>query len=210
MNKIIIYILLVLLVTGCNKKEEVEIESTTIEDVVKEEYVDNNPVVVGLYDDINLIKEYNTIKQSFKDLVFSVYFTNEENLGNSNQKSNWIKYYNNYNNIDNVKIGFSFSFDTTDGKVEKVMLEPGEYICGPYFYVYLYDDINQPDDTFYSHIEQVNENTIFSSIKLYLLEVDKITSPIYLTVFTYDTLDDFDEFGKYKGNSKYTIKINLQ
>ena len=37
MNKVIIYILLILLVTGCNKKEEVEIKSTTIEDVVKEE-----------------------------------------------------------------------------------------------------------------------------------------------------------------------------
>ena len=57
---------------------------------------------------------------------------------------------------------------------------------------------------FWSHID----NTIYSSIKLYLHKDTKtITSPITLTVFTYKDENDFID-GHYRGNSKYTITIN--
>ena len=39
----------------------------------------------------------------------------------------------------------------------------------------------------------VNENTIFSSIKIFLCEQSKITFPIYFTIFTYDDLGDYME-----------------
>ena len=84
------------------------------------------------------------------------------------------------------------------------------YIVTPYIYNYLYDDIHQPDGAWYSHVEenQVTNETIYSSIKLYAAEkTNEISSPITLTVFTYDTADDFDESGMYRGNSKYTITI---
>ena len=80
----------------------------------------------------------------------------------------------------------------------------------PYLYNYLYDDIHQEDGVWYSHIEpeDMKENTIFSSIKLYSAqEGSKIKYPINLTVFTYDSNDDFNELGYYRGNSYYTITI---
>ena len=82
------------------------------------------------------------------------------------------------------------------------------YYFDPYLYVYLYDDINQQDGAWYSHVEesQVNENTIFSSIKLYQV-TDNFSSPIKLTVFTYKSDDDFDTNGNYRGNSSYTINL---
>lgn len=216
MKKIILFILICLFITGCNKTDEIdkkrESTSNDIVEELEEKYVDDNPIIVGLYEnDKTLIKNYDTTKENFKDLIFSVYFTNEEILESRNQKYNWNKYYNQYTNIDDYKIGFSFKFESVAGKIEKTVLNLDNFACSPYFYIYIYDDINQPDGTFYSHLteEELNENNVFSSIKLYLVEADKIKSPIELTVFTYNGEEDFDEFNNYRGNSKYTININL-
>ena len=85
------------------------------------------------------------------------------------------------------------------------------FIFNPYIFIYLYDDIHQPDGAWYSHVESMTDNTLFSSIKLTAIHnLNEITSPVTLTVFTYDTEDDFDEDGNYRGNSKYTININKQ
>ena len=57
----------------------------------------------------------------------------------------------------------------------------------------------------------MNESTIISSIKIFSAETGtKITSPITLTVFTYDNLDDITEDNHYRGNSSYTITINTK
>ena len=90
-------------------------------------------------------------------------------------------------------------------------MKPNTYAFEPYFYTYIYDDINQPDYTFYSHLEEndINDETIFSSIKIFLRDPSNITTPIDFTVFTYDDLEDFDENNNYRGNSKYEININL-
>ena len=40
-------------------------------------------------------------------------------------------------------------------------------------------------------------------------DINKVTSPITLEAFTYDSADDFDEKGNYRGNSKYSIEIEL-
>lgn len=217
MKKILLLILIIFLITGCNNKnkgeEKVVDKLNDVIETEEEKYVDDNPIIVGLYEnDIRLVKEYTISKESFKDLIFGVYYTNEENLESHNQKYNWNKYYSQYSNIDDYKIGFSFKFYSDQEKIEKTILGPDTFAFNPYFYIYIYDDINQPDGTFYSHIEveDLKEDTIFSSIKIYLVEVDKITSPIEFTVFTYNGEEDFDEFNNYRGNSKYTININLQ
>ena len=208
-------LVLIILITGCSndkviKKEDINDNN---EQVIEEDiYVDDNPIVVGIYEnDINLVKEYNTKKESLKDIIFSIFYSNEQRLENNNQKYNWNKLYNQYSDIDNYKIGFSFSFYSFDTKIEKNILGPDTFAFNPYFYIYLYDDIHQPDGSFYSHLENsdVTQDTIFSSIKIYLVDVDKITSPIEFTVFTYDGEEDFDELGNYRGNSKYTVTINL-
>ena len=38
----------------------------------------------------------------------------------------------------------------------------------------------------------------------------EIDGPIYLTVFTYNDEEDFDETGKYRGISKATLEIKAQ
>ncbi len=215
MKYLSLLIILIIFVSGCNnhKKEPKNTNSDVIkQEQVEEKYVDDNPIVVGIYEnDYSLVKEYTTTKENFKDLLFSIYYTNVENLESRDQKYNWNKTYLEYKNIDNYKIGFSFSFYSGNEKIEKTILSPEIYAFEPYFYIYLYDDINQQNGVFYTHLEKsdVDENTIFSSIKIYLVDVDKITSPIEFTVFTYDSEDDFDQFNKYRGNSKYTVKINL-
>lgn len=209
-NKTLILIILLIL-TGCAKQEEVNIDNK--EEIIEApEYIDNNPITIGIYEnDINLIKEYKLAKQSRNEVVFSFYYTNQDNLGNRNQKDNWYKFFNEYSNIDSYKIGFNFSFYVGETKIEKTILKPETYAFEPYFYTYIYDDINQPDYTFYSHLEEtdINDNTIFSSIKFFLVYPEEITSPIIFTVFTYDGLDDFDENNNYRGNSKYEINIDL-
>ena len=75
--------------------------------------------------------------------------------------------------------------------------------------IYLYDDVNQKDGAWYSHIteEEYNDNSILTSIKLTgSTFTNEITSDIILTVFTYDE-DDFDENNQYRGISKDKITI---
>ena len=210
-------ILSLLLLTACNKEMN-NITDIVTEPVtepvteVKELYIDDNPITVGLYENGKLIKDYKTNFGRHKDVgYFEVCFTNDEYLGSSNVKRNFNKYYQNYQNIDNYKIGYYVKFATNDQEYEKVILDPSvKHLFHPYLYIYLYDDIHQKDGTIYDHVEpdDVKDNTIYSSIKLYTASgVSEITSPITLTVFTYDGPEDFDQDGYYRGNSKYTIVI---
>ena len=47
-------------------------------------------------------------------------------------------------------------------------------------------------------------------IEVRVYQVGEVDSKILLTVFTYDTEDDFDENKEYRGNSKYTMTICLE
>ena len=101
---------------------------------------------------------------------------------------------------------------TKEKEYRKVVLDPDvEFALTPYIYIYLYDDVHQPDGSWYSHItkDDYKEDTVFSSIKLYMAEKsEEITSPITVKVFTYDSEEDFDEEGNYRGISSHTLTIN--
>lgn len=211
MKKILLIIMIILMV-GCTKGEEIKTTPTPTPTITPEptpEYVDDNPIVVGLYKDRKLVTEYH---KKFKDqtdiAIFSVFFTNEKNVGNNNFKTTWKKYYNLYEDIDDYKIGFEIDVDIDGERQENIMLNPkNQHKIYPTLYAYLYDDIH--NSGYYSHVtmDDVKDNTIYSSIKLYLhKETKKITSPITLTVFTYKNDNDFID-GHYRGNSKYTITI---
>lgn len=216
MKKAFIILLIIFILTGCNAKEtatNVETpEPTPIPTPTPTPYIDENPVVVGLYQNGKLVHDYSARITNGVDIdSFDVYFTNDESTGSSNTKANFNKYAKNYENADKYKIGFYLSFETNEKKYEATITKPKVFATSPYIYNYLYDDIHQADGTWYSHVEenQVKDNTIYSSIKLFAAEkTEEITSPITLTVFTYDTEDDFDEEGNYRGQSKYTITIN--
>ena len=214
MKKYLLYGLIILMLTSCAVKDN-KIENTVVDEpveVVEEpKYQDDNPIKVGLYLDGKLMDEYHTkIVDGTDIVVFEVYYTNESNVGNNSVKYNFNKYYANYDNIDKYKIGFQMSFDTRDEHMETTILDPSKMHELYYIYNYLYDDIHQADGAWYSHVEMedVKDNTLYTSIKLYAGGYTyKITSPITLTVFTYDDMDDFDENGKYRGNSYHTVTI---
>ena len=217
MKKIYLIISIFFIITGCSNKEEKEIihkqEDTNIkEEIIENKYIDDNPIKVGLYKNNNIIKSYTTNLANYQDITsFDIYYTNEEKLEKLKQKDNYLKYYNKYQNIEKYKTGFYISFEAEGNKIEELILGPAsQHSMSPYLYVYLYDDINQEPGTYYSHLtqEEVKDNTIISSIKLFLAQQGTlITSPITLTVFTYDNEDDFDENNHYRGNSSYTIEI---
>ena len=128
-----------------------------------------------------------------------------------NQFQNVFKdYLDKYTNIDNFKIGYKISFLTSNGEVNKTILSPKdteEFFN--YLEIYLYDDYHRQPGVWYSHTteEEYNEETLLTSIKLTAgKNINDIISDITLTAFTYD-YDDFDEFGNYKGISKYTIIV---
>ncbi len=222
MKKFLLLIICLLFITGCADKKDKKLEDVPdnkIENQVvlppEPVYTDDNPVIIGLYQNGRLVKEISApIRDNLDIGSFDVYFTNEENAGGTNTKRNFNKYAASYEDASKYKIGFYLNFETTDKKMEATILDPkGTYSLEPFVYCYLYDDVNQADGTWYDHVrpDDVKENTIYSSIKLYgAFDTNKITSPITLTVFTYDTEDDFDENGMYRGNSKYSITINRQ
>ena len=222
MKKTLLLLLIgIILLTGCNQKKATEKQDVKKEPEIDvplepevDEYVDDNPIVVGLYENYyNLVPaDYYTANVRLKDIVFSTFYTNDEYLMDGYMKWKWLQYYNNYTDIDGYKIGYNISFDVGDEHYSNNLIEiTDEYVFNPYFYVYLYDDINQEDGVWYSHLtkEGVQDYNIFTSIKIFLVESDQITSPITLTVFTYNSEDDFDELGNYRGNSKYQINIHL-
>ena len=216
MKKKYLYLLLIILLTGCHKETIIENtipkeKNEEINIIEEEKYIDDNPIKVGLYQNNNLIDSYSTTLSNTKDITsFDVYLTNDEEIISGRQVDKWNYYYDKYQNIDKYKVGFNIKFQTKDKEINENILNPSNmYNTSPYMYIYLYDDIIHSNDSWYSHIEEseYNDQTIISSIKLYLAEEgENITSSIYLTVFTYDE-DDFDELNNYRGNSKYTLEI---
>ena len=220
MKKIFLIVLMIFMI-GCQKEDKDEIER--IEKLINDpkptptftptpSYVDNNPIKVGLYKNNKLVKDYHVKFKDRTDIaIFNIVFTNEENLGNDNFKNTWKKYYNQYNDINDYKIGFEVSFTAGNEEYNNLILDPKtQSKLHPYLYTFLYDDIHNSGH--YSHVEakDVKDDTIYSSIKLYMhLQSNEISSPITLTVFTYKNDNDF-ELGHYRGNSKYTITIYNQ
>ena len=215
MKKIII-LLLSLLCFGCNKEKIVEKESI----VEKKDIVGNQPIVykasnetlISIYKNRRLIKEYNTSIKIGKDIaLFNIYPSNEELLNYNNFGESFYNEFNKYNKNKNLKIGFNLKYSTEDnGDISHTILniEDTDDYQG-YILIFLYDDYDiHKNNLIYSHIEEDKENTLYSSIKLYPQSAfPKVNSKIKLTVFTYDGLDDFDENGEYRGNSKYSIEI---
>lgn len=192
-----------------NVKPDIDNEDT--------KYVDNNPIIVGLYKyygrgkDRELITEYTNNWTYHQDISsFEVLYTNEETTNSNLLQDNFNEYFNTHEDTSNYRIGFIISFMTTNNEINKTIISPKdteEFF--DYLEIYLYDDYHIQKGVWYSHTteEEFNEETLLTSIKLTAgKNINEITSDIKLTVFTYD-YDDFDEFNNYRGNSKYTIVV---
>ena len=213
MKKMII-LLLLFISLGCTNTEIDSFSNTineSIDNMVQEpSYVDTNPIKVGLYQNGKLVHDMNINYQDRTDIaVFNIVYSNEEDLGSTNLKDNWNKYYKQYENIDDYKIGFYIELEENGKKYDNLLLNPSnQHKLDPYLYLYLYDGIHQTGR--YSHLtmKDIKDDTIYTTIKLYMhLNSKDVTSPITISVFTYKDDNDFLD-GKYRGNSIYTVKMN--
>lgn len=215
--KIYIIIVLALLLSGCSdkqikEKKEIKNSFKKVEDKIE---IPENPISIGIYikekEERKLTKEYTSPFILNKDIgVFSTFYTVEEKISNNNIKNVWNKYYETYQNISSYKIGYHISFETKNGiSVNKNIIKPEDVQSFyDYIQVYLYDDIHQKEGAFYTHIEEMKENTLLTSIKLTGSTLThEIISPIILTAFTYQTEEEFDENGHYKGTSIFKTTI---
>ncbi len=214
MKKYLLVIIICLLCIGCGKKEVVIKEKEDIkEEVVEDSYKDLNNTPIGLYrlSGNKLVKVEKDIKK-FKveeDIgIYQVYFSNDKEINlNKGFADSYYDLYNKYN----VKVGFNIKFKLKNGEdISYNILNPSQtFDKWEYLMNYLYDDYANKGKSFYSHIEenQYNDSTLFTAIKLQSsYQCDNIDSNIILSVFTYDSEDDFLD-GEYRGNSLYSTKI---
>ena len=218
MKKLIIFFIIALLFTGCiNKENKVDTKKKeTKKQVVieKDTYKDLNNTPIGIYqlngNTLTKLHEYKTTFVPEQDInTFQLYPSNDESvsLNESFGKSfysEWIKY-------NNIKMGFNIKFSLDTGEeINYNILSPNDtFNKWEYLLNYLYDDYINDGKGFYSHLEMsdYNENTLFTSFKMQSSGfVNKISSNIIFSVFTYDSEDDFKD-DNYRGNSIYSIKI---
>lgn len=224
MKKIVILLFILLSITGCKsdnsdpvKIEKVPVKNDVIEEQKKEEYIDDNPIKIGLYYYSNgvtrLANEYYSKWTLYKDIgVLTALFTSNETVESNKVANLFDNYKLQYQGIDNYRIGYYIEFSVSSGElVTKLILNPNDAIMpNEYLQFYLYDDIIHRNDSWYSHItmENWNENSFLTSIKITASTYyDQITTPIKITVFTYNGSEDFDESGKYRGNSYFTSYV---
>lgn len=207
---------LLVIISGCDKKEIKKKEKKKVEVEYVEKYEDLNNTPISFYtsNDSGLVKltKINKKLVSLEDIgIFQIYPSNEESIsfnggfGNSFYNE-WMK----YNTNNNLKIGYNIKFSTDEEEISYNIFNPSNCMeKWEYLLNYLYDDYANRGKSFYSHIEEneFNENTLPTSIKLQ--SNDKalsIKNKILLTVFTYDSEDDFLD-GEYRGNSSSTLTI---
>ena len=224
MKKILIILIILLLCCGCVKeKKEVKPTKTkekeeTVKEIKKDEYKDLNNTPIAFYSlSNNTLTKLTTINKtvnSFDDVgLFQIYPSNEDQvILNDSFGNSFHTKWQELNPNNNIKIGFNIKFNTSTEEISYNILSPNNtFDKWEYVMNYLYDDYANLGKGFYSHIEnnEYNENTLFTAFKMQVNDkfVD-INSPIYLTVFTYDSEDDFLD-NIYRGNSKYTFNICL-
>lgn len=180
--------------------------------------IDNNPITLGLYTQSNsgktLTKNFssNWSKDEIIGMFYTVY-TNKATISGNSFTSVWTTYYNEYSNIEKYKIGYNIKYTLKNGDIiDKQILKPDDV---PSLFVnlqvYLYDDVTPMPGRRYYHMTQpeVTDKTIYTSIKIVAYkETVNVVSPIELTAFTYDGIEDFDKItGKYTGKSLYKTTI---
>ena len=215
---IIIILFVTFMVTGCifipkkveNNNQIKEEDTNSIETEEIEVYSDSNIVKIGIYDDGTLVTNtYENFINGQDVVVYNTYFTNDTYINYIGPKYTFANYYNESNR--HVKQGFYVSFYVGDELREATITSPSQtFDLAPQIYNYLYDGYHQEDGAWYSHLESWNESEpVCTAIKLCIAEkVEEITSPITLMAFTYDSEDDFDSDGHYRGNSYHTVTIN--
>lgn len=145
-----------------------------------------------------------------KDILsIDVFASDEATISGKTFSGVWKEYWEKYQEAYNYKIGYVLEFDTaSEGKIKRTILEPDDiYGFLDYIEVYIYDDVNVPPNTWYSHLlqEQITDKTYVTSIKLTCgKRIDEVSN-ISLTAFAYNKdKSEFDSNGNYTG--QHTVK----
>lgn len=215
MKRIICCLLCLILLTGCESTKSISKKVVKEEKIeVKKTYKDDNNMPISFYENNKKITTKKVVFEVGRDLgIFQIFPSNGDTIGNWNSfYDEWVK----YDPEHKVKIGYNVKYSTDDGNtISHTVVNPSNTMdYAGYIALFLYDDYNNRGKSWYSHVEEkdFNENTFLTSIKLFADRgITNITSDIVLTVFTYDTEDDFDpETKEYRGNSKASITIVKQ
>lgn len=189
-------------------------EETTQEEITQEE--PQTPIRFYIYNQNSgtrkITGDYTGPWIKGKDIQsFEVYAADEDTISDVNFKALWEKYWNQMPNHDSYKIGYNLTFKINSSEViSKTITKPDDVTdFFDYIEVYLYDDINQVQGQWYSHIlmSQITDKTVLTSIKLTAgSKIDEV-SDISLKVFIYNSDKDFDSNGDYVGKNSYSIKV---
>ncbi|MBQ6135610.1 MAG: hypothetical protein IJI60_04780 [Bacilli bacterium] len=209
------------LLCGCMKGEKLENrKEIPSEDIIENvpQYQDNNQTPISFYrlkgDKLEKISSITGDFHALDDIGFlQIYPSSEDTIIlNTSFASSFYDSWQSYSQ-SNLKIGFSLKLSVPEkGEFSYNILNPNQTMDHwEYFMAYLYDDYANRGKSFYSHVEanEYTEDTLFTAFKLQCgSNCQDISSPFYLTVFTYDSEDDFLD-GVYRGNSQYTIPVCL-
>lgn len=224
MRRSILFLLVLFLITGCGYDfEKINLNdlifSPEDSNVKKDEYKDENSINISIYTEMdNNIKRidetYSASWIAKKDIVVLSSFLSEEGMlfGNYYQEI-WKSCLANYEEKFSAKIGWMISFRLKNGNnIKRVIFNP-EDVTDIYNYleIYLYDSVNQPIGSWYSHLtmNDMTEETLLTTMKITAgSDVDEVENQIVVSVFTYDDMLDFDENGIYRGNSIHEITVS--
>ncbi|MBQ3307352.1 MAG: hypothetical protein IJG68_04065 [Bacilli bacterium] len=229
MKKGLLLLLILLLFTGCVEKQTSKNEPTKKEEETKEEieeipvdtYVDENNTPIGFYQqEGQSLKRLDRIYTKLvveEDIgVFDIFPSNEETVNlNNGFAYDYYDTWMNYKQDRPLKMGFNIKFKRITGEIINYnILDPSHtFDQWEYLMNYLYDGYANRDKGFFSHIEndEYNENTLYTAFKMQSsYQSNEIASKILLTVFTYDSDDDFRDDAEYRGNSSATLTICVE
>ena len=218
MKKLLIFLTILLIACGCTDKKEEKKENVKKEkkEEVVDTYKDNNTTPIGIYkiqgntlSRLNTIDVTPVIEQEIG--TFQIYPSNEENIVLN--KGFGLACYDEWQKYKDVKLGFNIKFSLASGENISYNIFSPENTFDQWEYLmnYLYDDYTNFGKGFYSHMEKedFNESSLITALKIQSsYSIELVNSKIVVTVFTYDSDDDFKD-NEYRGNSSHSMTICL-
>jgi len=203
-----------------------ETETTTPEPTLTE-ITNDKPVRLYLMDysdnTANLIKTMDDAWDPDRELgTFGAFISDDDVIGFDSEITAHHDDWDTVNTADNYKIGYELIFDL-DGEEKDILIlgpediEDSEYLfmgdadsgdVTGYMGVWVYDDYNQ-DGGFYIHItpEEVNEDTLLTSIKLRPTPQSDEIDNLRLRVFSYIDGLELNEIKQY--NTEYGYEVSI-